>query len=138
MTARYHVGGTATCGHASTLPASAAARTWLSGVQSVATQQDFFVTPYADVDVAALSHRGLTSELADAFADGRREAQAILRGQVQRPPVAPGGGRAGAGATGRIAWPPTGSRTTGCWRAWPPAPTGSDRDPGQHDDAPGR
>ena len=108
MTARYHGGGTATCGHASTLPASAAARTWLSGVQSVAAQQDFFVTPYADVDVAALSHRGLTSELADAFADGRREAQAILRGQVQRPPVAPGGGRAGAGATGLIAWPPNG------------------------------
>ncbi len=108
MTARYHVGGTATCGHASTLPASAAARAWLSGVQSVAAQQDFFVTPYADVDVAALSHRGLTSELADAFADGRREAQAILHGQVQRPPVAPAGGRAGAGATGLIAWPANG------------------------------
>jgi hypothetical protein len=107
MTARYHVGGTATCGHASTLPASAAARTWLSGVQSVAAQQDFFVTPYADVDVAALSHRGLTSELADAFADGRTEAQEILHGQVQRPPVATGG-RAGAGATGPIAWPPNG------------------------------
>ena len=108
MTARYQVGGTATCTHASTLPASAAARAWLSGVQSVAAQQDFFVTPYADVDVAALSHRGLNSELADAFADGRLEAQAILHGQVQRPPVALGGGRAGAGATGLIAWPANG------------------------------
>ena len=108
MTARHHVGGTATCGHASTLPASAAARAWLSGVQSVAAQQDFFVTPYADVDVAALSHRGLTSELADAFADGRHAALTILHGQAQRPPVAPGNGRAGAGATGLIAWPPNG------------------------------
>jgi hypothetical protein len=108
MTARYQVGGTVTCGHASTLPASAAARAWLSGVQSVAAQQDFFVTPYADVDVAALSHRGLNSELADAFADGRLEAQAILHGQVQRPPVAPGGGRAGAGTAGLIAWPANG------------------------------
>jgi hypothetical protein len=108
MTARYQVGGTATCGHASTLPASAAARAWLSGVQSVAAQQDFFVTPYADVDVAALSHRGLNSELADAFADGRKEAGAILHGQVQRPPVALGGSRAEAGATGLIAWPPNG------------------------------
>ena len=108
MTARHQVGGTATCGHASTLPASAAARAWLSGVQSVAAQQDFFVTPYADVDVAALSHRGLTSELADAFADGRHAALAILHGQAQRPPVAPGDGRAGAGATGLIAWPPNG------------------------------
>src|SRR5215471_16170144 len=108
MTARYQVGGTVTCGHASTLPASAAARAWLSGVQSVAAQQDFFVTPYADVDVAALSHRGLTSELANAFADGRTEAKAILHGQVQRPPVAPGHDRAGAGATGPIAWPANG------------------------------
>ena len=108
MTARYQVGGTATCTHASTRPASAAARAWLSGVQSVAAQQNFFVTPYADVDVAALSHRGLNSELADAFADGRYRAQAILHGQVQRPPVAAGGSRASAGATGRIAWPPNG------------------------------
>ena len=108
MTARYQVGGTATCTHTSARPASAAARAWLSGVQSVAAQQDFFVTPYADVDVAALSHRGLTSELADAFADGRTEAQAILHGQMQRPPVAPGGGRAAAAATGLIAWPPNG------------------------------
>ena len=108
MTARYRVGGTATCGHASAFPASAAARAWLSGVQSVAAQQDFFVTPYADVDVAALSHRGLTSELANAFADGRAEAQATLRRQVQRPPVTAGDPRAGAGATGLIAWPANG------------------------------
>jgi hypothetical protein len=106
MTARHQVGGTAICTHASTLPASAAARAWLSGVQSVAAQQDFFVTPYADVDVAALSHRGLTNELADAFADGRTAALAILHGQAQRPPVATGDGR--AGATGLIAWPPNG------------------------------
>jgi hypothetical protein len=108
MTARYLVGGTATCTHASARPASAAARAWLRGVQSVAAQQDFFVTPFADVDVAALSHRGLNSELANAFADGRATARAILHGQVQRPPVAPGGSRAGAGATGLIAWPPNG------------------------------
>src|SRR5215831_7724076 len=96
MTARYKVGGTAICTHASTLPASAAARAWLAGVQSVAAQQDFFVTPYADVDVAALSHRGLNSELADAFADGRDTARAILHRQVQRPAVVTEGSRAGA------------------------------------------
>jgi Family of unknown function (DUF6049) len=108
MTDRYQVGGTATCTHASARPASAAARAWLRGVQSVAAQQDFFVTPYADVDVAALSHRGLNSELADAFADGRQTALAILHGQVQRPPVARAGSRASPGATGLIAWPPNG------------------------------
>jgi hypothetical protein len=106
MTARYGVGGTATCTHAAARPASAAARAWLRGAQSVAAQQDFFVTPYADVDVAALSHRGLNSELADAFADGRQTALAILHGQVQRPAAA--GSRAGPGATGLIAWPPNG------------------------------
>ena len=108
MTARYQVGGTAVCSHASTHPASAAARAWLAGVQSVAAQQDFFVTPYADVDVAALSHRGLNSELADAFADGRDEAKKVLHGQVQRPPVAQTAKAAPAGATGLIAWPPNG------------------------------
>jgi hypothetical protein len=108
MTARYRVGGTATCTHASARPASAAARAWLRGVQSVAAQQDFFVTPYADVDVAALSHRGLNSELANAFADGRDTARAILHGQVQRPAVAAEGSGAGTGATGLIAWPPNG------------------------------
>ncbi|HXZ76618.1 MAG TPA: DUF6049 family protein, partial [Streptosporangiaceae bacterium] len=108
MTARYRVGGTAICTHASARPASAAARAWLRGVQSVAAQQDFFVTPYADVDVAALSHRGLNSELANAFADGRDTARAILHGQVQRPAAATEGSRAGTGATGLIAWPPNG------------------------------
>jgi len=71
MTARYRVGGTATCSNASPRPASRAAQAWLAGVQSVTARQDFFVTPYADVDVAALAHRGLNTELADAFADGR-------------------------------------------------------------------
>src|SRR5262249_35058602 len=66
------------------------------------------VTPYADVDVAALSHRGLTSELANAFADGRAEAQATLHRQVQRPPLAPGDPRTGAGATRLSARPPHG------------------------------
>src|SRR5262249_5321988 len=107
MTARYRVGGTATCSGGAVHPASAAARAWLKEVQSAARQQDFFVTPYADVDVAALSHRGLTSELAGAFAEGRTEADAIL-GEKQRPSFAPDGGSARAGATGRIAWPPDG------------------------------
>ena len=102
MKARYRTGGTATCTHGSGRPASAAARAWLAGVRSVTAQQDFFVTPYADVDVAALAHQGLDGELANAFADGRSQAQAIL-GQEQRP-----GGRAGTGPTGLIAWPVNG------------------------------
>jgi Family of unknown function (DUF6049) len=106
MTARYRVGGTATCSGGSPRPASAAARAWLKEVRSAAGRQDFFVTPYADVDVAGLAHSGLTTELADAFADGRSEAGRIL-GETQRPKAAPDGG-AGTSATGWIAWPPGG------------------------------
>ncbi len=102
MKAPYRTGGTAACTHGSRHAPSAAARAWLAGVRSAAARQDFFVTPYADVDVAALAHRGLDGELADAFAAGRSEAQAVL-GQEQRP-----GGRAGTGPTGLIAWPVNG------------------------------
>jgi Family of unknown function (DUF6049) len=104
MTARYRVGGTATCSNASPRPASRAAQAWLAGVQSVTARQDFFVTPYADVDVAALAHRGLNTELADAFADGRAKAKGML-GQVQRTTADPGDGR---GVAGPIAWPANG------------------------------
>jgi hypothetical protein len=103
MTGRHRVGGTATCSGGSPRPASGAARSWLAGVQSVADRQDFFVTPYADVDAAALAHHGLNTELADAFADGRSEARAVLS-QAQRL-SAPANGRAQAGGTGMIAWP---------------------------------
>ena len=139
MTARYQVGGTATCGHASTLPASAAARAWLSGVQSVAAQQDFFVTPYADVDVAALSHRGLTSELADAFADGRT---AGAGDPARADAAAPGGAGRRPGGSGRdrpdrLA-PQRGRGLRGAGEPGRQPQPDRDRDPGQHDDAPGR
>jgi hypothetical protein len=123
MTARYRVGGTATCSNGSTRPASVAAQAWLAGVRSVAAQQDFFVTPYADVDVAALAHRGLNTELADAFADGRSVAQAVLRRPPQRPPAALDGGRTGAGATGLIAWPAGGIADYGVLESLAAPPT---------------
>ena len=106
MTARYRVGGTATCSGASPRPASRAAQAWLAGVQSATAREDFFVTPYADVDVAALAHHGLNAELTDAFADGRAVAGAKgMLGQAQRTTAYPGDGR---GETGPIAWPPGG------------------------------
>src|SRR4029077_18125 len=46
--ARSEGGGPAICPPAPTRPPGAAPRAWLAGVQSVAAQQDFFVTPYAD------------------------------------------------------------------------------------------
>lgn len=124
MTQSYRVGGSPTCSGGSVKPASTAARDWLSQVKAVTARSDFFVTPYADVDVAALSHHGLDSDLRNAFADGLAAASSIL-GQAQRPAV-PGAGGSGstaglgagtAPATGRphtrpplgmIAWPANG------------------------------
>ena len=50
---------------------------WLARLRSPRTGQPVFVTPYADVDVAALIHRGLNDDLARAFAarplDGQQD-----------------------------------------------------------------
>jgi hypothetical protein len=108
MTARYRVGGTATCANAAVRPASTAAQSWLDGVRAATARQDFFVTPYADVDMAALAHRGLNTELGEALAEGRSVAQKILKQPPQRPAPPPAGTRAAAGGTGMIAWPPGG------------------------------
>ena len=86
----YQVGTHEDCTGGQAERASPAAAAWLSGVQSVTSQQDFFVTPYADVDMAALAHRALDGELSAAFIDGRIAAQKIL-GRTQRTtPAAPG------------------------------------------------
>jgi hypothetical protein len=86
----YQVGAHEDCADGKNERASRAAAAWLGGVQSVTSQQDFFVTPYADVDMAALAHRGLDSELSAAFIDGRVTAQKIL-GRTQRAtPAMPG------------------------------------------------
>lgn len=104
MTGRYPVGGTDTCRHAVIKPASTAARSWLKEVRALTAQQDFFVTPYDDADIAALAHQGLNNELTNAFLDGQAQAGKILQGRSQRP--APGSGN--SGGMGLIAWPADG------------------------------
>jgi hypothetical protein len=91
----YRTGAHEDCFGGKTQRASHAAAAWLSGVRSVTGQQDFFVTPYADVDMAALAHHGLDSELSAAFTDGRAMAQTIL-GRAQR---------ASPAWPGVVAWP---------------------------------
>jgi Family of unknown function (DUF6049) len=104
MSNRYQVGGTDTCFGAASHPASAAARSWLARLRSVSQSQDFFITPYADVDVAALTHAGLSSDLTRAYATGRRVAQARLGlGVSQR----------ASGVTGQISWPADGTADYG-------------------------
>ncbi len=102
MRQAYQVGGTATCSGAVTKRASPAARTWLTQLHSVTAQQDYFVTPYADVDVSALTHAGLDTDLKRAQDKGDDVAGRFLGG-TQRPAV--GGGT--------IAWPAAGTADFG-------------------------
>jgi hypothetical protein len=110
ITKPYRVGGTATCFGATREPASTAARTWLTDLRSVTARQDFFVTPYDDVDVAALTHQGMDSDLTQAFNDGRSVAAGIL-GASQRPAAA--ADPAAADSIGGIAWPADGTADYG-------------------------
>ena len=98
MRQAYQVGGTATCTGAVTKRGSPAARSWLARLRSVTAQQDYFVTPYADVDVSALTHAGLITDLQRAQHEGDSVAQKFLGG-TQRPAVGDGG---------PIAWPAAG------------------------------
>jgi Family of unknown function (DUF6049) len=104
MGGRYRVNATSNCAAGKWQHASRAAMAWLAGLHQVTAQQDYFTTPYADVDVAALAHRGLDSELQVAFADGQSAAalakvpgtQTKILGQPQR--LTPG-------TVGSLAWP---------------------------------
>jgi hypothetical protein len=64
----------------------------------VTAQQDYFVTPYADVDMSALTHAAMNTDLKRAQEKGTDVAQQYLGG-TQRP-VSP--------AVGTIAWPADG------------------------------
>jgi len=90
MSKPYRVTARADCSGGKTEQASRPATAWLSDVKDLAGEQDFFVTPYADVDMAAMSHHGLDNELAAAFSDGRAVARGVL-GRAQRAtPATPG------------------------------------------------
>ena len=108
MTKPYRVGGSATCSATTRKPASTAARTWLTDLRSVTARQDFFVTPYDNVDVAALTHQGMDSDLTQAFNDGRSVAATIL-GSAQRPAITAADQNPGhASPADGIAWPAEG------------------------------
>jgi Family of unknown function (DUF6049) len=86
----YLVGAHADCTDGKPERASSAAGAWLSRVQGVTGQQDFFLTPYADVDMAAMAHRRLDGGITAALADGSLAARKLL-GRTQRAtPALPG------------------------------------------------
>jgi hypothetical protein len=111
MTKPYQTGASATCAHARMRPASAAAQEWLASLRSGTAGQPVFVTPYADVDVAALSRHGLDHDLASAFVAGRSTASKILGRDFGTPPGAPE--RVTAQQLNGLAWPADGIASYG-------------------------
>ena len=93
MTGRYQVGGQPTCTGASHKPASPAAGSWLAALRKVTPGQPTVLTPYANVDMTALVHQGLTRDLAAAYRTGEAVAQSVLH----------------ADSGHDIAWPPGGT-----------------------------
>jgi hypothetical protein len=104
MTRSYQVGASIDCSGGAAHPASAAATQWLSGVRSAAAGGQLFTTPYDDVDVAALTHQGLDSDLRAAFTQGRSSASTLLGDGYRPSSVAwPADGLADSSVLGNLA-----------------------------------
>jgi Family of unknown function (DUF6049) len=98
----YPVGASANCRPGPELPASPAASRWLAGVLKATTGQTVFLTPYADVDVAALTRHGSQSDLDSAFAAAAQVGHRILHRSAPAPIPA------GPHQLSAIAWPAQG------------------------------
>jgi hypothetical protein len=94
MTGRYLVQSKPNCTGAAPEPASEAAKAWLSTLRTVASTQQTVITPYANVDMTALVHRGLNADLVGAFEAGSAVAHDVLHGTFQPSIAWPAGGTA--------------------------------------------
>jgi Family of unknown function (DUF6049) len=94
MTGRYLVGGQPSCTGAQGQPASAAAANWLAALRKVTPDQPTVLTPYANVDMTALVHQGLTRDLATAYRTGEAVASSVLHGTFGHDVAWPPGGTA--------------------------------------------
>ena len=94
MSSPYQVGGQPNCTGASSKPASGAAASWLSALRKVTSAQAPVLTPYANVDMPALVHQGLTKDLAAAYQLGDQVGNSVLRGTFGHEIAWPAGGTA--------------------------------------------
>jgi hypothetical protein len=108
MTQPYKVGGNSACVGAKPMPASGAASSWLATLRKETTGQPMFLTPYADADVAALSHAGLDTDIRTAYTVGESVASQIL----SRPFGTKAAGT-GDGGSASVAWLPGGTADAG-------------------------
>jgi hypothetical protein len=103
MTGHYTTGGNSACSELSKHKTSTAAVAWLSELRTDTAGQSAFLTPYADVDVAALTHNGLDADIRSAYQIGRQVAADVLPGTF------------GTGAGSSVlaaAWPADGTADT--------------------------
>ena len=94
MTKTYQVVSGSGCPAAPNEPASKAAKTWLSTLQTITSRQPTVITPYANVDVSALVHSGLTANIASAYTMGKAVADEVLNGSFRSSIALPAGGTA--------------------------------------------
>jgi hypothetical protein len=104
MTQPYKVGGNSACVGTTRMPASAAASGWLATLRRGTADEPMFLTPYADADVAALSHAGLDTDLRTAYTVGESVAS-----QVLARPFGTNGTGTGDGGSASVAWPAGGT-----------------------------
>jgi Family of unknown function (DUF6049) len=93
MTGRYQVASGSSC-TGPTEPASRTAAGWLSALRAITSSQRAVITPYANVDAAALVHAGLNADLTSAYATGYQVADSALHRPIGRSIALPAGGTA--------------------------------------------
>jgi Family of unknown function (DUF6049) len=94
MTKPYQVASGLGCSPAPWQPASKAAKTWLNALRGITAGQPTVITPYANVDVSALVHSGLTTDITSAYGIGYTVADSVLHGSFGPSIAVPAGGTA--------------------------------------------
>jgi hypothetical protein len=103
MTGPYDVGGRPDCtGRQRERPSSAAA-SWLAALRQGTASQPMIVTPYADADVAALTHAGLDKNISTAYRLADSKTSQLLSHAGHGLIAWPAGGTASAGVLTSLA-----------------------------------
>src|SRR5262249_4502287 len=80
MTKAYQIASGPGCSTAGSEPASKAAGNWLATLKSATSGQQTVLTPYANADVSALVHNGMSGNVTAAYATGSTVAASVLNG----------------------------------------------------------
>jgi hypothetical protein len=94
MTQPYQVYSGPGCSNTPWQPASKAAGRWLSALRGITSAQPTVILPYANVDVSALVHSGLTADITSAYRMGYSVAGSVLHGSFGPSIAIPAGGLA--------------------------------------------